>query len=193
MAPPTAFAKKLAKIATDQHTKFHMLNEAEPSLCKQIKRYWTDLGLRFGGCAEVPWSAVYVSWCVKQAGAVKSEFPFSAAHSEFVHACIKNALGQTGVFRAIPIGSHAPEVGDIIQNNRGGTTFDYEFARTHRQYASHSAIVTEVGTDSAGPFALTIGGNESDSIRRTVVRLTATRLIRQRIINPYICVVRNLK
>src|SRR5215203_1970328 len=191
--PPTAFALKLAKIAEGQHTKFHMQNEADTALCKQIRRYWSDIGLTFSSCTGVPWSAVFVSWCVKQAGAAKSEFRFAAAHSQFVHTAIQNALAQTGVFQALPIGSHPPGVGDIIQNNRGGTTFDYDFARTHAEYASHSAIVIEVGTDSAGGFALTIGGNESDSVRRTVVRLTPARFIRQRPNNPFICVIRNLK
>jgi hypothetical protein len=191
--PPTAFALRLAKIAEGQHTRFHMQNEADPALCKQIQRYWTDIGLTFTSCVDVPWSAVFVSSCVKQAGATADEFRFAAAHSVFVRAAIRNAIAQTGVFRAFPISAHAPGVGDIIQNNRGGETFDFDFARTHSAYASHSAIVIEVGSDSAGLFALTIGGNESDSIRQTVVRLTPTRLVRQRLNNPFICVIRNLK
>lgn len=191
--PPTAFALRLAKFAEGQHTRFHMQNEADPALCKQIQRYWTDLGLTFESCVNVPWSAVFVSFCVKQAGATVEEFHFAATHSTFVRAAIQNAIAQTGVFRAVPIKAEAPRVGDIIQNNRGGETFDYEFARTHSEYASHSAIVIEVGHDSAGLFALTIGGNESDSIRRTVVRLTPSGLVRQRLNNPFICVIRNLK
>jgi hypothetical protein len=67
------------------------------------------------------------------------------------------------------------------------------FAKTHKRYESHSAIVTEVGQDSDGGFALVIGGNEGNSIRRTVVRLTAGGFVKQRPANPFICVVKNLK
>lgn len=89
--------------------------------------------LGFTSCVTVPWSAVFVSWCMKHAGASVSEFKFSAAHSAFV------------------------------------------------------------GEDAAGRFALTIGGNEGNSIRRTIVRLTPEGFIKQRANNPFTSVVKNLK
>ncbi len=193
MATPSPFAMKLASIAVEQHTKFHLMDEADPELCKQIKKYWTDLRLGFTSCVSVPWSAVFVSWCVKQAGASAAEFKFAAAHSIFVHQAIRNALNGTGVFHGLEISAHAPNVGNIIQNNRGGTTHDFDFARTHKNYASHSAIVAEIGLDSNGGFALTIGGNEGNSVRRTVVRLNTQGFIKQRTNNPFICIIKNLK
>jgi hypothetical protein len=176
---PTPFAKKLASIAEGQHTQFHMIDEGDSTLCKQIKK--------------VAWSAVFVSWCVKKAEATAAEFKFAAAHSRFVHEAIQNELNGTGVFRGRQIADHAPDVGDIIHANRNGAKFTYDFAKTHKQYESHSAIVVEVGSDSVGRYALTIGGNESDSIRRKIVRLTTTGHIKQRDENPFICVIQNLK
>ena len=193
MATPSAFALKLAGIAEGQHTEFHLLDEADPELCKQIKKYWSGIGLSFTSCVSVPWSAVFVSWCVKQAGATASEFKFAAAHSVFVHEAIRNAINGAGVFHGLDISAHPPNVGDIIQNNRGGTNHDFAFARTHKNYTSHSAIVVEVGQDATGRFALTIGGNEGNSIRRTIVRLTSQGFIKQRTSNPFICVIKNLK
>jgi hypothetical protein len=191
--PTPPFPLRLARVAEVQHAQFHMNNEADPILCRRIRRYWTELGLSFVSCVEVPWSAVFVSWCVQQAGATAAEFRFSAAHSEFVHAAIRNARAGTGAFRAFPVDFRGPVVGDIVQVNRGGQTFDYAFAETHTAYASHSAIVVEVGGDSVGRFALTIGGNESDSIRQTIVRLTPAGFVRQRPTNPFICVIQTLK
>ena len=191
MASP--FTMKLAAVAEEQHRIFHLLDEADPVLCKQIKKYWTDLGLGFESCVSVPWSAVFVSWCVKQAGASAAEFKFAAAHSVFVFEAIKNGRNGTGVFRGIDIATDMPNVGDIIQNNRGGTTHDFNFARTHRNYASHSAIVVETGNDSEGRYALTIGGNEGNSVRQTVVRLTQQGFIKQRVNNSFICLVKDLK
>lgn len=188
----SAFAKKLAATAQSQYDTYHYDSESDPALAKQIKGYWTGLGLTFPGVSE-PWSAVFVSWCVKQAGATKAEFNFNPQHSQFVYTAIQNGLNNTGVFRAFDIGTYAPNLGDIIQNNRGGNAFDFDYARKHRSYISHSAIVVEVGVDSKGGYAATIGGNESDSIRMKLVRLNDKGLVKQRDDGPYICVIQNLK
>ena len=191
--PTSAFATRLASIAQQQHAQFQFTNEADPALCKQIRKWTEEIGFSFESCAGVPWSAVFISWCVKKAGATKSEFKFAMAHSVFVNQAIKNAIKGEGVFHGLDISTHPPGVGDIIQNNRGGNSFDFAFARTHTSYESHSVIVIEVGQDTQGRFAFCVGGNENDSIRRTVVRLDSQGLITQREGNPFICVIRNLK
>jgi hypothetical protein len=189
---PSSFAKKLAAVGQKQYDLYHFDSENDPPLANQIKRYWQGIGQSFPGVGT-PWSAVFVSWCVKQAGATAAEFPFSPAHSQFVYKCIQNATNQTGVFRAFDIASYAPQLGDIIQNNRDGNSFDYQYAKTHKSYVSHSAIVIEVGVDSNGSYATTIGGNESDSIRMKLVRLNANGLIKQRPTGSYISVIQDLK
>jgi hypothetical protein len=100
---------------------------------------------------------------------------------------------MTGVFRAFPVDQYAPSLGDIIQNNRGGSKRSFDYARTHKNYSSHSAIVVDVGVDGQGGYAMTIGGNESDSVRRKVVRLDNKGRIKQRSSNPYIAVIQTLK
>lgn len=188
----TAYAKKIAAIAEKQYDTYHFDSEADPALSKQIKTYWENLGLKFPG-VSVAWSAVFISWCAKQAGATPQDFNFNPAHSQFVFTAIANAAAGTGVFRAYPITDYAPQVGDIIHNNRDGNTFDYQYAKQHRDYASHSAIVIETGSDSQGPYAMTVGGNESDSVRKKLVRLTGKGLVRQRQLSPFICVIQDLK
>jgi hypothetical protein len=188
----SAYAKKLAGTAEGQYDKYHLFSENDNPLAKQIASYWQDLKFKFPG-VSTPWSAVFVSWCVKEAGAVKAEFNFNAAHSQYVFTAIQNAVAGTGVFRALPIADYGPQIGDIIQNNRGGNSFDYQFAKTHKSYASHCAIVIEIGTDSKGGYALTVGGNESDSVRKKIVRLNNKGLVKQRPLSPYICVIQNLK
>jgi hypothetical protein len=192
MASPSVFAKKLAAAAQQQHDAFHMHDESDPLLAKQIEKYWKDLGMTFPG-TTTPWSAVFVSWCVQKAGATKAEFLFSAQHSAFVHAAIQNADNGAGVFQGVLVEVYAPQIGDIVHNNRGNTSFDFAYARAHKSYASHSAIVVERGQDTNGYYLLTIGGNESDSIRRTLVYTNAAGFIKQRPTNPYISVIRTLK
>ena len=193
MPSPSAFAMKLASVAQEQHSKFQFTNEADKKLCDQIKKWTQDIGFTFTSCTKVPWSAVFVSWCVKQAGATKAEFKFAMAHSVFVNQAIKNALAGQGVFQGFSFDTQPPAVGDIIQFNRRGNKFSFDFARTHTAYESHSIIVIEVGHDSEGSFAFCIGGNESDSVRRSVVRLDSKGLIKQRDGNPFICLIKDLK
>ena len=187
------FANRLAAIAEAQHARFQFTNEADPALCAEINRWNADIGFEAERCTRVPWSAVFVSWCVKEAGASPDEFTFSMAHSVFVHQAIANAARNVGVFHGVPIDAAPPAVGDIIQYNRSGNRFDFAFAKANRLYESHSVIVIEVGSDATGRFAFCVGGNETDSIRRTVVRLTAEGLIQQRAENPFIAHIRNLK
>jgi hypothetical protein len=193
--PPSLFARKLASVAEQQHQTFQFVNEADPQLCGQIKTWTEDIGSTFVSCTsnDQPWSAVFVSWCVKAAGATSSEFKFSKQHSVFVNAAIRNAINATGVFHGLEITAHRPNVGDIIHHNRGGAQFTFDFARTHSQYSSHSVIVVEISHDSEGPFAFCIGGNEGDAIRQSIVRLTPEGFIRQRGRNPFISVIQTLK
>jgi hypothetical protein len=192
MTTPSEYPGRLAALAQEQHETYHLINEADPPVYEQIKKYWNDLGLEFPGL-QSPWGGVFVSWCVKQAGATGDEFKFSAAPSVFVHAAIRNALDGTGVFRGLDISSHPPGVGDIIQSNMMGKKFDYAFASSHKAYASRSAIVVEVGQGSDGLYALTISGNSGDTIRKEIVRLTPEGYIKQREDNPFICIIQTLK
>ena len=174
----TAFDKRLATIAQQQFDKYRWLRENQDPLASQIKAYWTDLGLAFPNVAQ-PWSAVFVSWCVKQAGATAAQFMFSSQHSQFVRAAIVNAKANAnanatvtpGAFMGRDVGQYAPKLGDILQNNRGHGAYTFKYAATHRSYPSHSAIVMEVGVDSKGNYLRTIGGNEFDAVGMKEVRL----------------------
>lgn len=172
----TTFQNKLATIALQQFDKYHLLRENQDPLELQIQSYWEDIDRKFPG-VDTAWSAVFVSWCVKKAGASDTQFKFSAAHSQFVFQAIANATSDTGVFRGKELKSYAPKVGDILQNNRGKNTFDFSFAKTHKSYESHSAIVIEVGSDTKGKYLRTVGGNESDSVGLKEVRLSSTGLV----------------
>lgn len=194
---PTPFAKQLADIAQAQFDRFHRMHESEKDLFNAIKKWNKDLNLAkdFDPVGQ-PWSALFISWCVFEAGATASEFKFALAHSQFVNQAIKNADSGTGVFQGLPINQAAPQLGDIIHHNRGGKTFDFDFARTHRSYISHSAIVVDDNpalADAEGRFVQVVGGNERDSVRATNVYLTAKGLIKPRAKSPFISIVKNLK
>ncbi len=195
MSQPSPYVAKLVQVAKGEFQNFHELDENEEPLRSRIDDYCRAIGVPPPqNIAKFPWSATFVSFCVKASGATAAEFKFSAAHAVFVKQAIANADNETGVFRARHIEDHAPQLGDIIQNNRGGGTVDYEEARHRSDYNSHSAIVVDLITNPDGSkFAVTIGGNESDSVRRKLVPLSDDGLVQQRDSNPYICVIEDLK
>jgi len=195
VAAPSAFADRLAGVAQRLHEEFSSVNEADPELCAAIKKWTKGIGATFVSCTSNnhPWSAVFVSWCVKEAGATAAEFIFSTQHSVFVHKAIKDADNGAGLFHGRRISDHAPNIGDIIHHNRGGATFTFDDARQSSNFPSHYVIVVDTREDELGRFALCIGGNESDSIRTTKVRLTPRGLVRPRGRNPFICVIQTLK
>jgi len=189
---PSTYVTALVALARKQYDDFDQFTEDDPPLRAQIRRYWEGIGFDFPGIST-PWSAVFVSWCMRTAGASPDQFKVSTAHSRFVFWAIQNQLNNRGFFRGHPLTNHPPALGDIIQNNRGGQSLTYDFARAHEGYESHSAIVVEVGSDSAGKFARTVGGNENNSVGLKRVSLTSAGFIQQRPSNPFICVIQNLK
>ncbi|NVE01157.1 DUF2272 domain-containing protein [Massilia sp. BJB1822] len=191
-AATSEFAHKLQQLATDQFGHYHLYNETQSPLAEQIRAYWEDLDMSFPG-VQTPWSAVFVSWLMRKAGAAPGEFKASNAHSRFVYWAIQNLKNNAGLFRAYPLADYAPKVGDIIQNNRDGQTLTYSFASAHQSYASHSAVVTERGQDGQGEYAITIGGNENNTVGRQRVALDSNGYVKQRAINPYISVIQCLK
>lgn len=194
MAPASPFAIKLATVATKEFDDFHEFNENSQPLRSRIDVYCSAAGVpRPQEISEFPWSAVFISWCVKTAGATAEEFEFSETNAVFVKAAIANADANVGVFRARSISSYRPKIGDLIHRNRAGGKISYAQARSRSDYPSHSAIVVDLITNASGKFAVTIGGNESNSIRRQRVRLTPSGFVLQTKTDPYICVIENQK
>jgi GH25 family lysozyme M1 (1,4-beta-N-acetylmuramidase) len=187
-----AYSSRVVTRAREQHSRYHQFSEDEEPLRSQIRNYWDDIGFAFPGVSTA-WSAVFVSWCMREGSSVDNGFKASTAHSRFVFKAIKDRRDGTGLFHGYRINEYAPQPGDIIHNNRGGQSLTYDFAAAHEAYESHSAIVVETGSDSSGKYALTIGGNESNSVGLKRVALDGSGMVQQRASNPYISVIRTLK
>ncbi len=193
-----AFRTNLIQVANSQLKKFGGINEGDEPLRSRIKAYWDELR-QFTGDAnfafqnvDVAWSAVFVSWCMMQAGAQQADFRFSPRHSAYANNAIRRARTNppATTFIGLPIDQYAPQPGDIIQNNRAKPPKTYDDAAQDDSYESHAAIVVAVTKNADGPCAVTIGGNESDSVRTHQVLLDANGKIQQRGVNPYICVIK---
>lgn len=181
----------LVAIANRQFTLFHGVDENNEPLRSQIEKYWVETGQSFpSNGVEEPWSAVFISWCVKQAGATAADFKFHPKHAVYIKEAITKAKAGSGTFRAFPIEKYAPKTGDLIHANRENGTITYAQAGTQTAYPSHTAIVVGFGDGSSGKFALTVGGNEGDSVRNAEVPLDGNGFVKPRARNPFISVVR---
>lgn len=192
-APEGSFRERLAQSALEQYKLFNGIDEHQPPLREQIKRYWDDLdavkpgNFGFPG-VSVPWSAVFVSWNVLRAAPpAATPFQYAAQHSQFVHAAIKNQTGFVGK----EVDKAQPRIGDIIQNSRTTANINFAHAAANDDYPSHSAIVVGYEEANGATHALTIGGNEGDTVRRRRVRLDENGFIVQPEKNYYICVVQS--
>lgn len=184
----------LVQTAKQEYANYKRYLETDPPLLNRIYRYCDDLGFsRPSDITQFKWSAVFVSWCLYAAGATSSQFKFSIRHAVFVKWAIKNADKKSGLYRALPIDRYKPQPGDIIHYNVENGTVTYAQARKDDTYGSHSAIVVEIKRISGKYYAVTVGGNEGDTVGKSWVELTASRFIKRRRLNPYIAVIQNRK
>jgi Uncharacterized protein conserved in bacteria (DUF2272) len=198
---PTAAAgtvrAALVAVARDQYQRYHGMEEANEPMLSRIKGYWDELKAEAGNeftftsATTVPWSAVFVCWCLKQAGVTNAQFRFSRQHSVYIHAAIAraNATPQQN-YPALDAQNYVPVPGDIIHWNRNGGTVTYAGAGGNNDYESHCVIVVDLGQDNQGPCAITVGGNENDSVGQTRLPLSTDGRLVPRSGNPYISIIK---
>ncbi|WP_169313734.1 DUF2272 domain-containing protein [Asticcacaulis biprosthecium] len=160
----------LLRVAIDEWLRFERGtgNERADPYCGYVREMWAAIGEPFDGRSrypngeEVPWSAAFISWVVRRAGPAYAQFRFAASHSVFVNNAIKARVTdrKDKPFWGYRITEAKPELGDIIQRNRGGNTYSFSYAENHAEYASHSDIVVEVTPD----VVRVIGGNVGDTV-----------------------------
>ncbi|GJD53059.1 hypothetical protein OPKNFCMD_5830 [Methylobacterium crusticola] len=199
--PMTHTARSVVAAAKAEFDRFADIDEGDEPLRSRIADYY-EAG---GGSRDLDptlnenaWSAAFVSFCVKQAGATARQFKFNLSHSVFVRAAIANGEANVGVFRGHRVGDHAPALGDLIHHNRSGGTLSFDFARDHTGYPSHSCIVVGFEMRNGVRHAVTIGGNEflaggTGTVGTKAFPLDTNGFLNQAAIGPkLICVVENL-
>jgi len=139
-----------------------------------VGEYWNAIGIDLDGSdRDTPWSAAFISWCVRKAGGYTG-FSYSAAHSKYAHQAIRRKLDNVdSPFWGYKITEQKPELGDIICRPRNGSRISYKFASEHNAYKSHCDIVVRV----TPKFVVTIGGNVSHSVNRVNYALNSRGFI----------------
>jgi hypothetical protein len=119
---------------------------------------------------DVPWSAAAISFFVRSAGPLYSNFKFAAAHAKYIHDSIVKleSNNQTTPFWGFRLHKRRPQLGDLICKWRE-VPVDFDVARHRDDFKSHCDVVVTI--DSERNELLAIGGNVNNSVSTTVYRL----------------------
>ena len=178
---------RIAQIAAQERTRWGngTRRETDPGMTATLQEYYrVGIGetvsagdLRSSTWQEAhPWSAVFISWVMRTAGA-GAAFHYSPGHYVYVSAAKHNAeKGDTAnPFWAYPIEKVVPEVGDLVCADRtshghcGGVT--YATIDNGTAWSTHCDVVLAV--DRAARKLTVAGGNVSDSVKDKTVAIDA--------------------
>lgn len=146
--------------------------EHEEGYWQRVGTYW-DEGVDLdwtGQDRDVPWSAAFISWVLRQAGV--PNFRHSEWHATYIRDSIlaRRRRDEDAPFWGYRLKERAPQVGDLVGYAReGGISFDYQPA----VYKSHTDIVVAVRPGEVD----VIGGNVQDSVTLKTLKTDADGLL----------------
>jgi Uncharacterized protein conserved in bacteria (DUF2272)/Peptidase M15 len=135
-----------------------------------------------------PWSAVFISWVMRAAGA-GTTFRYTRGHWAYITTAkrnrrLSNAASPFWAYRPTEV---APQVGDIVCKARSGSGATYDNVDDGSQPDAHGDIVTEV---REGAISV-VGGNVNQNVdRRNLVTLPDGRLSLDGAQSVYFAVIR---
>ncbi|WP_290061058.1 phage tail tip lysozyme [Amycolatopsis solani] len=177
--PAQPLCEAIAKVAREQFRRWRpgrgaALTETDAAASALLREYYregvgvtvSDAQLRSKAYqAGHPWSAVFVSYVMRRAGAGPA-FRYSAAHQSYIRAARANRLrGDTAnPFWAFRATEAVPRVGDLVCAARQDSGATYDNIGDARYRATHCDVVTDV---RPGRIRV-IGGNVGQTVGQTV-------------------------
>lgn len=143
------------------------LTETQEPARSRIGEYWRLAGRPEwnGADTDRPWSGVFVSWVMAQAGVPASEFPRVGRHAQFLIAIDESALRSARPsFVLRDPESYRAKPGDLIC--RGSVANVMQIADRQLRHDAIDRYVThcEVVIAIRPPWLRSIGGNVQDSV-----------------------------
>ena len=153
----------------------------DPIVKAAIKKYWSAAKSTFNCESKQPWSAAFISFIMQKSGV---EFPFSTSHNTYI---IKGRDDKDYAWQTYDVADQKAtvRVGDLVCYARDKSINEtlseivgYESANQPGSL-THCDCVKEVPTGSNGVAlqAFTYGGNVSNTVKETIIKLTETGLI----------------
>jgi hypothetical protein len=190
LAGPTEFKSKLVGLALQESEVLAGRCRGDQDLEDRIVCYGRSIGIEDVASYQQHYSAVFISWCMRKAGASEAEFPPEISHWKYAQFSVRNAEMQQGVVRARCIEAYAPQSGDIVHVNRnnGKMRFDHILAGG---YFSESGVVVDI---VPGKARIVMGNQEPcGNVGTEDLALADSGLLIQRDRNPLIAVIEVLK
>lgn len=166
------FKKSIVDIANEEWNAWNSggrIKEGDSRTMDRLRSYWREganVNWSDQKMIDEAWSSAFISWVMNKGGA-GNEFPRTASHSEYIRMSVKNRKeNNENPFKGYkPSEEQAKvKVGDLVCYPRqSGVSYD-----STSSYKSHCDLVTEVKENEA----VSIGGNVSNSVTKTIVPLT---------------------
>lgn len=145
--------------------------EYEDGWYQRVGDYW-ETGTHTHGLdgrdRKSAWSATFISWVMRKAGA-GGRFRYSTKHSVYISQAIRDLANQRdeASYWGYRLDAHKPQVGDIVCWGREpGVDYDHQKGG---DYKGHSDLVVEVGPTQIQ----IIGGNVDQSVTKRPLALDA--------------------
>ncbi|QHI99851.1 DUF2272 domain-containing protein [Xylophilus rhododendri] len=133
-----------------------------------------DASVQRAALVDNPWSAVFISYLMRQAGFGANEFVFSDAHADYARAAFATGRHEadhqpdTGAYRACDLADTPPRPGDLVCNTRARAAAITDFQALGLALAAggslpmHCDLVVDV--NRGAHMARSIGGNVLQSV-----------------------------
>jgi hypothetical protein len=185
------FKKKLVRLANEEHDAWNKngkIKEGSQDTIQRLRDYWnvgTNTKANDNYYINTAWSATFISYLMRKAGA-GDDFKYYPAHSGYITQAIKNRKeNNSKKFKGYKPDEVDVKVGDLVCYPRQkGVTYD-----TKGDYLSHCDLVVSVDNNEA----VSIGGNVSNSVTKTIVPLKNGKIDADKQGKDYFVVIKNLK
>jgi hypothetical protein len=156
--------------------------EKQPPFVSFVNDYWVVVGHpNWNGNTPEPWSAAFISFCFKQAGAGKG-FPYNPSHVGYCSAILRTPAKFPGLSFEDPATTKL-ELGDLVfASRRGGKCSppprDHAAAVATLKssgafFCSHADIVVALRPGEVD----VIGGNVSDSVTMSTYAVAGGKIV----------------
>jgi hypothetical protein len=139
-----------------------LLREAESVSDPAAREILREAALR-AAVVDTSWSAAFISYVVKQAGAGDNTFRFANAHRAYIYDAFATSMAEQNnetdnhIYRACPLSATKPRIGDLICNQRESSLAD----------ATEEAVRERIRGELAS-------GGTTRSVRRTHCEVVAS-------------------
>jgi hypothetical protein len=191
--PKSKFKQKLIDVTNAEWKDWDkgQKNERSSSMYQRLKEYWNNInwGEDKWSPSGTAWSAAFISYVMKKAGA-GDDFKYSSSHSKYIRDAVKNRKeNNSNPFKAYKLSEKqaVPEVGDLVCYSRESKTDLYD--RTS-SYKSHCDIVVSKTADTID----VIGGNVNHTVGKKTVPLNLDGTVKKGSVGKkWFTVIKNFK